>query len=161
MRTRERILNHLIYRQFQKALTEYSMLADGDRILIGLSGGKDSLCLLDMLSRRQRIFKPQIEVEAVHVRMKNIHYESDTSYLKRFANEHGVKLHIVTTEFRETEKTDKPACFLCSWHRRKSLFASLKKPISIRLLSAIIWTTSFIPPCSTNSIKAHSLRCLL
>ena len=71
MRTREQILNHLIYRQFQKALTEYSMLADGDRILIGLSGGKDSLCLLDMLSRRQRIFKPQIEVEAVHVRMKN------------------------------------------------------------------------------------------
>ncbi len=122
MRTREQILNHLIYRQFQKALTEYSMLADGDRILIGLSGGKDSLCLLDMLSRRQRIFKPQIEVEAVHVRMKNIHYESDTSYLKRFANEHGVKLHIVTTEFRETEKTDKPACFLCSWHRRKLLF---------------------------------------
>ena len=122
MRTREQILNYQLYKQFQKALTEYSMLADGDRILVGLSGGKDSLCLLEMLSRRQRIFKPQIEVEAVHVRMKNIHYESDTSYLERFANEHGVKLHIVTTEFRETEKTDKPACFLCSWHRRKALF---------------------------------------
>lgn len=122
MRTREQILNYQLYKQFQKALTEYSMLADGDRILVGLSGGKDSLCLLEMLARRQRIFKPRIEVEAVHVRMKNIHYESDTSYLERFANEHGVRLHVITTEFDDTNKTDKPACFLCSWHRRKALF---------------------------------------
>ena len=122
MRTREQILNHHLYKQFQKALTDYSMLADGDRILIGLSGGKDSLCLLEMLARRQRIFKPKIEVEAVHVRMKNIHYESDTSYLERFASEHGVKLHIINTEFDDTKKSDKPACFLCSWHRRKALF---------------------------------------
>ena len=122
MRTREQILNHQLYKQFQKAFTDYSMLADGDRILIGLSGGKDSLCLLEMLARRQRIFKPKIEVEAVHVRMKNIHYESDTSYLERFASEHGVKLHIINTEFDDTKKSDKPACFLCSWHRRKALF---------------------------------------
>lgn len=122
MRTREQILNHQLYKQFQKALTDYSMLADGDRILIGLSGGKDSLCLLEMLARRQRIFKPKIEVETVHVRMKNIHYESDTSYLERFASEHGVKLHIINTEFDDTKKSDKPACFLCSWHRRKALF---------------------------------------
>lgn len=122
MRTLEQILNHQLYKQFQKALTDYSMLADGDRILIGLSGGKDSLCLLEMLARRQRIFKPKIEVEAVHVRMKNIHYESDTSYLERFASEHGVKLHIINTEFDDTKKSDKPACFLCSWHRRKALF---------------------------------------
>ena len=75
-----------------------------------------------MLARRQRIFKPKIEVETVHVRMKNIHYESDTSYLERFASEHGVKLHIINTEFDDTKKSDKPACFLCSWHRRKALF---------------------------------------
>ena len=66
--------------------------------------------------------KSGIEVEAVHVRMKNIHYESDTSYLERFASEHGVKLHIINTEFDDTKKSDKPACFLCSWHRRKALF---------------------------------------
>ena len=58
MRTREQILNHLLYKRFQKALTDYSMLSDGDRILIALSGGKDSLCLLEMLARRQRIIKP-------------------------------------------------------------------------------------------------------
>lgn len=122
MRTREQTLNHLLYQRFQKALTEYSMLTDGDRILIGLSGGKDSLCLLEMLARRQRIIKPRIEVEAIHVRMENIQYQSDTSYLEEFAEKHSVRLHILTTAFDDTKLTDKPACFLCSWHRRKALF---------------------------------------
>ena len=122
MRTREQTLNHLLYQRFQKALTEYSMLADGDRILIGLSGGKDSLCLLEMLARRQRIIKPRIEVEAIHVRMENIQYQSDTSYLEEFAEKHGVRLLILTTAIDDTKPTDKPACFLCSWHRRKALF---------------------------------------
>ena len=121
-RTKEQILHHHLYKLFQKALTDYTMLADGDRILIGLSGGKDSLCLLEMLAQRQRIIKPRIHVEAIHVRMKNIKYESDTSYLEHFAADKGIRLHIVTTEFDDTVRTDKPACFLCSWHRRKALF---------------------------------------
>lgn len=121
-RTKEQIITHRLYKLFQKALTDYSMLADGDRILIGLSGGKDSLCLLEMLAKRKRVFKPRIEVEAVHVRMDNIQYESDTTYLERFAAGQGIPLHIVSTRFDDTVKTDKPACFLCSWHRRKALF---------------------------------------
>ena len=87
-KTPEQILYHTLYKRFQKALTDFSMLSDGDRILIGLSGGKDSLCLLEMLAQRQRIYKPRIEVEAVHVRMANVSYESDTSYLESFAKDH-------------------------------------------------------------------------
>lgn len=89
-KTPEQILYHKLYKRFQKALTDFSMLSEGDRILIGLSGGKDSLCLLEMLAQRQRIYKPRIEVEAVHVRMANVSYESDTSYLESFAKEPGV-----------------------------------------------------------------------
>lgn len=121
-KTKEQVLTHHIYQLFKKALTDYTMLSDGDRILVGLSGGKDSLCLLEMLAKRQRIIKPQIHVEAVHVRMKNIKYESDTSYLEQFATNNGIKLHIVTTGFDDTINTNKPACFLCSWHRRKMMF---------------------------------------
>ena len=124
-RTPEQMLRHRICKRFQKALADYRMLADGDRILIGLSGGKDSLCLLEMLAERKRIFKPKIDVEAIHVRMSNIHYESDTSYLEAFARQHGIRLHVVTTGFDDNADgapKDKPACFLCSWHRRKCLF---------------------------------------
>lgn len=105
-----------------KAISKYSLLEDGDKVLVGLSGGKDSLCLLEMLAKRSKIYRPSFILEAVHVRMDNIEYESDTNYLEQFATDAGIKLNIITTRFDDTIKTRKPVCFLCSWHRRKAIF---------------------------------------
>ena len=96
MKTPEQLLLNKIRKKFNKGTTDFGMLEDGDRILIGLSGGKDSLCLLQFLAERSRIFKPNISIEALHVRMENIQYESDASYLEEFARSHGVPLHIIT-----------------------------------------------------------------
>ena len=52
-------------------------IEDGDKILIALSGGKDSLALLELLARRSRILQPKFAVIAVHVGMTNIPYQSD------------------------------------------------------------------------------------
>lgn len=109
-----------IQRRFGRAVGQYGLIDNGDRILVGLSGGKDSLCLLELLARRSRIQRPQFTVEALHVRMENISYETDTSYLQHFCDELGVPLHVVTTSFVPSDK--KPPCFLCSWQRRKQLF---------------------------------------
>ena len=106
----------------KKAIRDYRLIDDGDKVLVALSGGKDSLCLLQLLAERQRIFMPKFTLEAVHVRMRNIPYESDTSYLENFASELGVRLHVVETAFEQRPGSKKPACFLCSWYRRKELF---------------------------------------
>lgn len=106
----------------RKATREFRLLEDGDRILIGLSGGKDSLFLVEALGRQQRIMRPKISVEAVHIRMENIHYESDTTYLEQFCGQFGVPLHVVTTSFDQSTDNRKSPCFLCSWNRRKQLF---------------------------------------
>jgi len=116
------------------------LLEDDDHILVGLSGGKDSLLLTELLAKRARIQHPRFQVEAVHVRMENIHYETDTVYLQHFCDELSVPLHIVTTAFPSSASEDtppvsyaatpwqpapqkpKPPCFLCSWNRRKQLF---------------------------------------
>lgn len=105
-----------------KAMATYNLISDGDKILVGLSGGKDSLCLLELLAKRRAIQHPRFELEAVHVRMSNIEYESDTTYLEEFASNLGVRLHIRITSFDPTIDTRKPPCFLCSWYRRKELF---------------------------------------
>lgn len=107
---------------FRKALTGYRLIADSDHILVALSGGKDSLLLLELLARRSRIFKPRFKVSAVHVRMENISYESDTSYLQDFCRTHGVTLHVLKTSFDISTTASKSPCFLCSWHRRKAIF---------------------------------------
>lgn len=111
-----------IEKQLLKAITKFSLLEDGDKVLIGLSGGKDSLCLLEMLAKRKKIYRPSFNVEAIHVRMDNIEYESDTKYLEQFSSNAGVKIHIVNTRFDDTIESRKPVCFLCSWHRRKAIF---------------------------------------
>ena len=74
--TETQFLERRIWRQFSKGLTDYHLLEEGDRILIGLSGGKDSLALLEFMARRARIYRPHIELAALHVRMANIAYES-------------------------------------------------------------------------------------
>ena len=120
--TDEQRLERRLKSQFQKAMTQYHLIEDGDKILVALSGGKDSLFLLEMLGKRAKIQRPHFEVEAIHVRMENIAYESDTKYLEDFAQSVGVPLHVVTTAFDPTVNPRKPACFLCSWNRRKQIF---------------------------------------
>ncbi len=117
----QQLLRHLNER-LVKAMATYELISDDDRILVGLSGGKDSLCLLELLARRMRIRHPRFELAALHVRMENIHYESDTSYLEAFARDLGVTLHVRTTGFDATTDTRRSPCFLCSWYRRKMLF---------------------------------------
>ena len=90
--TEAQLLERRIWRHFSKGLTQYHLLDDGDHILLGLSGGKDSLALLDFMSRRARIHRPKLTLTALHVRMANIDYESDTAYLEDFAAARGVRL---------------------------------------------------------------------
>jgi len=141
-----------IQRLFHRACAEYSLLEDGDRVLVALSGGKDSLMLLRLMGEQQRIFKPHIEVEAVHVVMDNIPYETDHTYIQRFCEELGVRLTILHSSFtihssqftvhslfpkrpddqmpkrpnlqsNQAKRRQKTPCFLCSWNRRKAIFS--------------------------------------
>ena len=136
-----RRLEKRLNERFIKAMATYHLIEDDDQILVGLSGGKDSLLLLELLAKRSRISHPRFKVEALHVRMDNIHYETDTSYLQQFCDDLGVTLHVRTTSFEvfneETENNEiinlqsptsklkrkqKQPCFLCSWNRRKQMF---------------------------------------
>ena len=105
-------------------MATYHLIEDDDKILVGLSGGKDSLLLTELLAKRAQIQHPRFTVEAIHVRMENIHYETDTSYLQQFCSDLGVTLHVRTTRFEVdgTSRKQKQPCFLCSWNRRKQLF---------------------------------------
>lgn len=127
MRTELDIITHKLTKQFNEGCTRYDLLKDNDKILIGLSGGKDSMALLTLMANRSRIFKPKIEIEAVHVVMDNIPYSSDIEYLTEFAEKSGCKLNVIHTSFDETTDTRKTKCFLCSWNRRKAIFNFAEK----------------------------------
>lgn len=112
---------------FTKALKEYALLEDGDKVLIGLSGGKDSLALVELFAERRKIFKPKFTVEAAHVIVRNVPYQSDLEYLKDYCNNFNIPLHVVETEFDASTDKRKSPCFLCSWNRRKKLFETAQE----------------------------------
>ena len=59
------------------------------------------MALLRLMALRSKVFKPRFTVEAAFVRMTNIPYQNDETYLRAFAESSGVKLHIVETAFNE------------------------------------------------------------
>ena len=75
--TEEDKIMRRVEQRFNKGMVKYRLIEDGDKILVGLSGGKDSLALLELLAKRSRILKPRFTVMAVHIGMTNIPYQSD------------------------------------------------------------------------------------
>ena len=122
------VLRRKITARFHKACADYGLIADGDHLLIGLSGGKDSLLLTELLGRRAKIYKPRFQVTALHVRVKERDYHTDLSYIESFCAEAGVPLIVRDVEIGPNpdpslkgREISNP-CFLCSWYRRKALF---------------------------------------
>ena len=106
----EKIMRRLEQR-FNKGVVKYRLIEDGDKILIALSGGKDSLALLELLARRSRILKPKFAVIAVHVGMTNIPYQSDLEYLKGYSEDLGVPFVHYETFFDLSTDTRRKALF--------------------------------------------------
>lgn len=116
------ILLRRLDRQVKKAIDDYGLIDEGDHLLIGLSGGKDSLALVELLGRRSRIFAPRFTLTAAHIRMSNIAYHSDTSALREHCAAFGIEYVERETAFDPSTDRRKTPCFLCSWYRRKALF---------------------------------------
>ena len=125
--TEEDKIMRRVEQRFNKGMVKYRLIEDGDKILVGLSGGKDSLALLELLAKRSRILKPRFTVMAVHIGMTNIPYQSDLEYLKNYAEGLGVPFVYFETSFDLSTDTRKSPCFLCSWNRRKALFTVAKE----------------------------------
>ena len=116
-----------IQNKFKKAINDYDLIEDYDHILIGLSGGKDSLALLELLGERMKSFVPRFKLTAVHISVENIPYQSDLAYLKAYSEQFGIPFVHHSTHFEETNDKRKSNCFLCSWHRRKAIFDVAKQ----------------------------------
>jgi tRNA 2-thiocytidine biosynthesis protein TtcA len=108
----------------EKAVMDYRMIEAGDRVLIGVSGGSDSLVLLDLLNSPM-IFVPPFSLLAV-----NIDLGFDPAYegyrlLENDLKENGYSYVMEKTDFGPLSHSDfnkKNPCFLCSRLRRKRIF---------------------------------------
>lgn len=116
-----------INEKFNKAIRDYRMIDENDHVLIGLSGGKDSLALVELLGERMKVFFPRFKTSAVHITVSNISYKSDFNFLKSYSEKFDIPFYHRTISYDQSTDKRKSPCFLCSWNRRKALFDTAKE----------------------------------
>ena len=106
-----------------KAIHRYGLIQEEDRVLVGVSGGKDSLSLVHLLHERSRRVPIHYELFPVYI---DLGFDSGRAeILKKYFETQGLLYHIEFTDIgrraNSAENRENP-CFLCSWERRKRLF---------------------------------------
>jgi tRNA 2-thiocytidine biosynthesis protein TtcA len=120
---RSRLFLHL-KKWLEKAVMDYGMIAEGDRVLVGVSGGMDSMSLLDLLNT------PMITVPRFSMLAVNIDPGFDTNYagydaLEGYLRAGAYDYFMEKTDIGLLSHSDynrKNPCFLCSRLRRKRIF---------------------------------------
>ncbi len=108
-----------ISRRTGKTIGDFGLSEEGDRIIIAVSGGKDSLSLLEVMAHRKAVAPFDFEIMAVHVDMGLPGL--DLSKFEGHVRQFDMPYKIIRSDiFRETQEGLN--CFWCSWNRRKLLF---------------------------------------
>ncbi len=108
----------------RRAVQHYEMIADGDRIVVGLSGGKDSSALLLALAKMRDFLPVKYELSAVTVDMGFADSREKLTVLEEFCASIDVEYRIVGTQIAQIvfdERKEKNPCALCAKLRRGAL----------------------------------------
>lgn len=112
----------------RKAVDDYNMIDDGDRIAIGISGGKDSLTLLYALHGLRRFYPKQFSIHAVTVDLGFENLKLDE--IQKLCDSMNVPYHIIKTDIGkiifEDRKESNP-CSLCAKMRKGALNSAIKE----------------------------------
>ena len=114
--------------KFRKCIDTYNLIEDGDKIAIGLSGGKDSLVLLTLLANFKRFSPQKFDIVAISVDLFN--GNSDYKKVEDYCKNLGVEFVVVKSQIYDivfTERKEKNPCSLCAKLRRGMLNTKAKE----------------------------------
>ena len=114
--------------QTRRSIDDYGMIHTGDKIAIGISGGKDSLTLLYALHGLQRFYPEKFDLEAITIDLGNPDF--DLSHIRHLCETMQIPYTVVKTEIAQIvfeERKEKNPCSLCAKMRKGALNDAVKK----------------------------------
>lgn len=116
---------HNLLKSVNRAVREFELIADGDRIAVGVSGGKDSRVLLDVLLRGVDV-PGTYTVVALHIDGTDVGLPNLVPTLEPWFNELGVAYDIAPLTVSDDDSLPM-TCFRCARNRRKALFIAAER----------------------------------
>jgi tRNA 2-thiocytidine biosynthesis protein TtcA len=108
--------------QVRRAIQDYDMIEDGDKIAIGVSGGKDSMTLLSTLRQLQKFYPKKFELEAISLTMGigNADFTKVSQYCREIGVNYTIEETIIGKIIFEIREEQNP-CSMCANLRRGAL----------------------------------------
>ena len=120
----------MLMSRIRAAVQKYDMIDDGDRIAVGVSGGKDSLALLYALSEMRRCYPKKYELVAITIDPQFNNTPCDYSQIERLCEKLGIEYAVKRTQLADVifvQRKEKNPCSLCAKMRRGLLHDAAKE----------------------------------
>lgn len=112
------------------AVDDYKMIQDGDKIAVGVSGGKDSVMLLKALCDLKRFYPADFQIVAITLDMRFDNQDGDFTPIQKLCDEYGIEYVIQRTDLYEiifNIRKEECPCSLCARMRRGILHDTAKQ----------------------------------
>ncbi len=119
-----------VLKYLRQAVAEYGMIEDGDKIAVGVSGGKDSGMLLYSLQLLSSFYPKRFSVVGITVDLRFQQADGDFSEVRGFCLDKGIEYHVEKTDIWEIvfrERKEENPCSLCSRMRKGALYEAAKR----------------------------------
>lgn len=122
--------------QFIRTVEKYNMLKNGDSVVVALSGGADSVALLDIINSEKE--KYNLTLYAVHINhgLRGDEAQRDENFCKSLCEKYGIRLFVRQENVSELAKKNKISEELCGRNVRYSVFEELSEQLSAKVATA-------------------------